>query len=91
VIDRPQQVTSDSEEILDDSVDRPESLYLSHGFEPSHLSLTLSDRFMRDFSPIVGVAIGVVQDRRHQGAARCLIAPQLVGDQPPGFPFLTFQ
>jgi hypothetical protein len=91
VIDRPQQVTSDSEEILDDSVDRPESLYLSHGFESSHLSLTLSDRFMRDFSPIVGVALCVVQDKRHHGAARGLIAPQLVGHLSQAFPSLTFQ
>jgi hypothetical protein len=50
-------VASDSEKILNDSLYRPESLRLSHGFEPSHLSLTLSNRFMRDFSPIVGVAL----------------------------------
>ena len=84
-------MASDSEEILDDSVHRPEALRLSHGFESSHLSLALPDRLMRDFSPIVGVAFGVVQGRRHEGAVRCLIAPQLVGDQPPGFPLLTFQ
>jgi hypothetical protein len=30
----PEQVASDSEEILDNSVRRPESLRLSQGFEP---------------------------------------------------------
>jgi hypothetical protein len=84
-------VASDSEEILDDSVYRPESLRVSHGFESSHLSLTLSDRLMRDFSPIVSVGFGVVHDGRHDSAPRCLIGPQLVGDQPAAFPFLTFQ
>jgi hypothetical protein len=84
-------VASDSEEILDDSVYRPESLRLSHGFESSHLSLALSDRLMRDFSPIVSVAFGVVRNRRHDSAVRRLIAPQLVGDQWPRFPFLTLQ
>ena len=82
---------SDSAEILNDSVHRPESLRLSNRFEPSHLSLTLSDRLMRNFGPIVSVAFGVVYDGRHDSTPGCLIGPQLVGDQPPGFPLLTFQ
>ncbi len=86
-----QKVASDWETILDNTVHRPESLRWSGGFESSHLSLTLSDRLMRDFSPIVSVAFGVVHDRRHDSAARCLIALQLVGDQSPRFPFLTLQ
>jgi hypothetical protein len=91
VVERPQQVASDSEEILDDCMYRPESLRLSHGFKSSHLSLALSDRLMRDFSPIVSIAFGVVHDRRHDSAVRSLIAPQLVGNQSSGFPFLTLQ
>ena len=91
MVDAPRQVASDSEKILHDSVYRPESLRLSHRFEPSHLSLALSDRFMRDFSPIVGVAFDVVHNGRHDSAPCCLIGPQLVGDQAPGFPLLTFQ
>jgi len=91
MVHRPQQVVSDSEKILDDSVYRPESLCLSHGFESSHLSLALSDRFMRNFSSVVSVTFVVVHDRRQDSAPRCLIAPQLVGDQPPRFPFLTLQ
>ena len=82
-------MASKSEKIVNDSVHRPESLHLTSGFEPSHLSLPLSNRFMRDFSPIVSVAFGVVQDRRHHTVARSLIGSQLVGDQSPGF--LTFQ
>ncbi len=41
MIGRPEQMPSDSEEIQDDSVDRQESLRLSGGLEPSHLSLSL--------------------------------------------------
>ena len=39
---RPQQVTSKAEEILNDSVNGQESLCLTGGFEPSHLSFSLS-------------------------------------------------
>jgi hypothetical protein len=83
-------MASDSEEILDDSVYRPESSRLTDGFESSHLSLALPDRLMRNFSPIVSVTFGVVHDGRHDSAPRCPIGPQLVGDQPQGFPLLTF-
>lgn len=41
--------------------------------------------------PTDGPAFGVVLDRRLDSAVRCLIAPQLISDQSPGFPFLTFQ
>ena len=62
VVGWPQQMPSDPEEIQDDSVDRQESLRLSSGLEPSHLSLSLSSWLVRGFSPIVGVAGGVVND-----------------------------
>ena len=52
-----QQMPSDSEEIQDHSVDRQEPLRLSGGFEPAHLSLSLSRRLMRDFGPVVGVNV----------------------------------
>src|SRR5262249_28649587 len=83
MVDRPQQVASDSEKILNDSVHRPESLHLTNGFEPAHLSLPLSDRLMGDFSSIVSVAFGVMHDRRHHRAARCLIGSHCVVDRPP--------
>ncbi len=53
---------SDPEEIQDDSVDRQESLRLSDGLEPWHLSLPLSGWLVGDFGPIVRVASGVVDD-----------------------------
>ena len=58
----PQQVTSDTEEILNDSMDRQESLRLSGRLEPSHLPLALSCRLVRDFNSIVGVSACVVED-----------------------------
>jgi len=50
-------VASDSEEILDDSMYRPESLRMSHRFEPSHLPLALADRFVADDNPTLGQKI----------------------------------
>ncbi len=87
----PQQIPSDPEEIQDDSVDRQESLRLSRGLEPPHLSLPLSGWLVGDFGPIVGVASGVMDDGRHDRPVRGNIAPQLVGDQPPRFARLAFQ
>ncbi len=46
---------------------------------------------MGDFGPIVGVASGVVDDGGHDRPLRCSVAPQSVGDQPPGLASLTFQ
>ncbi len=87
----PQQVSSDTEEILGDSVHRQESLGLSRGFEPSHSSLPLSGRLVRDFCPIVRVSAGVMDNGRHDRSLRGGIAPQLVGDQSSGLASLAFQ
>ena len=87
----PQQMPSDSEEIQDDPMDRQESLCLSGELEPSHLSLPLSCRLVRDLNSIVGVAFGVVDYGRHHISMRCTVAAQLVCHQPPGFASLTFQ
>jgi hypothetical protein len=57
-----QQVSSDTEEVLGDSVHRQEPLRLSHGFEPSHASLPLSGWLVGDFRPIVRVLACVVGD-----------------------------
>lgn len=43
---RPQYVTSDSEEILDDAVHREEALRVSQGLKPSHLALSLARGLM---------------------------------------------
>ncbi len=87
----PQEVTSDAEEILDDSVHREKSLRLSRGLKPSHLSLALACRLVGDVRPIVLVLTGSMLHRRKDLAMSCRIASQLVGDQPPGRATLTFQ
>ena len=45
---RPQEVSTDSEEILHDTVNRREPLELSGRLETPHLALTLSSRLMGD-------------------------------------------
>ena len=79
VVDCPQQVTPDTKEILGDSVHRQELLRLSRGFEPSHSSLPLSGRLVRDFCPIVRVSAGLMDNGRHDRSLRGGIAPQLFG------------
>jgi len=46
VVGWPNQMPSDPEEIQDDAVGRQESLRLSGGLEPAHLSLSLSRRLV---------------------------------------------
>jgi hypothetical protein len=91
VVDCPQQVTPDTEEVLGDSVHRQESLRLSGGLEPSHLSLPLSGRLVGNLRSIVLVSAGVVDDGRHDRSLRRGITPQLVRDQPPRPASLTLQ
>ena len=74
-------VSTDSEEILHDSVNRRESLELSGRLEAPHLALPLTRRLVGDFGSIVRVLISDVDHRRHHGAARGGVGAQLVGDQ----------
>ena len=67
------------EEIANDPVNRQKPLRLASGFELAHLAFPLSGRLMRDFSPVVGVAPGVVHDRRHHTLVRGPVASELVG------------
>ena len=67
---RPQEMPTDSEEMLHDPVNRREPLELSGRRETPHLALTLSGRLMRDLRAVVRVLIGGVDHRRHHGAAR---------------------
>ena len=78
---RPQEVSTDSEEILHDPVNRREPLELSGRREPPHLALPLTRRVVGDLGSIVRVLIGDVDHRRHHGAARGGGGAQLVGDQ----------
>ena len=46
VVNRSEQVTADTEEVLHESVHREKPLRVRGGFEPAHLSLALSRRLM---------------------------------------------
>ena len=81
MVSRPQEVSTDLEEILHDPVNRRESLELSGRREPSHLALPLTRRLVGDLGSIVRVRISDVDHRRHHGAARGGVGAQLVGDQ----------
>ena len=78
---RPQEVSTDAEEILHDPVNRREPLELSGRLETPHLALPLTRRLVGDLGSIVRVLIGDVDHRRHHGAARGGVGAQLVGDQ----------
>jgi hypothetical protein len=54
------EVPSNAEQVLEDSVNREESLGLLRRLEPAHLALSLSRWLMRDFGPIVRVPARVV-------------------------------
>ena len=68
-----------------------ESLGLLWRLEPAHLSLSLSRRLMRDFGPVVRIPARVMAHRRHDVPPCRTVAPELVGDQPPGFATLTLE
>src|SRR4051812_15554710 len=61
-----QQVPSWSEEILDDTVEREETLRLTSRFKSAHLPFSFARRLMRDFGAIVGISFGAVGKRRSQ-------------------------
>ena len=74
MVDRPQQVTSDTKQILSDSVYRQEPLCLSPGLEPSHPSFSLAGWLVRDFHAVIRVSSGFVGDRRHGCPMRSTVA-----------------
>ena len=51
-MDGPQEVAADTKEILDGSVHREKPLRVGGGFEPTHLTLALPRRLMREFHPV---------------------------------------
>ena len=81
MVSRSQEVSTDSEQILHDTVNRREPLELSGRLETPHLALTLSDRLMRDLRAVVRVLIGAVKHRRHHRATGGRVTAQHVGDQ----------
>ena len=91
MVSRPQEVSTDAEEILHDPVNRREPLELIGRLEPPHLALPLTRRLVGDLGPIVRILISDVDHRRHHGAARGGIGAQLVGDQSSRETALGFQ
>jgi hypothetical protein len=85
VIGRAHEMPPNSKQVLDDSVNREESLGVLRRLEPAHLSLSLSRRLMRDLSPIVRIPARVMDHRRHDVPPRRTVAPELVGDEMAGF------
>ena len=81
VVSRSQEVSTDSEQILHDTVNRREPLELSGRLEPPHLALTLSGRLLGDLRAVIRVLIGAVKHRRHHRATGGRVTAQRVGDQ----------
>ena len=81
MVSRSQEVSTDSEQILHDTVNRRKPLELSGRLETPHLALTLSDRLMGDLRAVIRVLIGAVEHRWHHRATGGRVAAQLVGNQ----------
>src|SRR6266849_1682648 len=64
---------------------------MSRGFEPSHRSLALAGRLMRDFGSIVFEPLRAVNDRRHYDGVGRRVTAQLVRDQTPWRTAQSFQ
>ncbi len=67
------------------------SLGLSRGFESTHLAFLPPGVLMRDFSPIVFILAGSMDDRWEDLSVGGRIAAKLVGNELPGWPPLVFQ
>ena len=91
MVSRPQEVSTDSEEILHDTVNRREPLELSGRLKTPHLALPLTRRLVGDLGSIVRVLISDVDHGRHHGAACGGVGAQLVGDQSSRDTALGFQ
>lgn len=78
----PEQMAADSEEILDERVHRQEALGVSCRFEPTHLALSLTRRFVRHLGVVVRIPFREMGHRRHGRPTRSSVTLQLVGDQP---------
>ena len=70
MVSRPQEVSTDAEEILHDPVNRREPLELSGRLETPHLALPLTRRLVGDLGSIVRVMIGNGDHRRDRVGGR---------------------
>ena len=57
-------LTTDSEQVLNGTVSREKTLSVGHWFEPSHLAFLLTRWLMRDFSLVVLVLTGAMNNGR---------------------------
>lgn len=64
MVDGPQQVAADTKEILNESVRREKTLRVRGGFEPSHLSLALPRRLMRNLRSIASCRLNLTMPSR---------------------------
>ena len=69
MVSRPQEVPTDSEEILHDTVNRREPLELSGRLETPHLALTLSGRRLP--SSFLIVSVFRIRTSSTRSSARC--------------------
>jgi CheY-like chemotaxis protein len=74
-------MSSNGEQVANDVVDREEPLGLCHRFKAPHIPLAPPGRLVGDFGPVVGVAGGVVDHRRHDDPVRGAVAPEAIGDE----------
>jgi hypothetical protein len=80
----PKPMSPNVEQVAHDVVDREEPLGLCRRFETPHVALASARWLVGDFGPVIGVAGRVVDDGRHDHAARGTVAPEAIGDEAAG-------
>jgi hypothetical protein len=74
-------MSSNGEQVPYDLVDGKEALCLRSRSEASHVALASPRRLVGDFDPVVGVAGGVMHNRRHDDPVGGAVAPKSIGDE----------
>ena len=69
IMEGPQEVATDTEEILNGPMHREKPLRVRGGFEPAHLPFPLRGRLVGDCRPVVRVMVRAVDHGRHHGSA----------------------
>ena len=64
---RPEQMATDPEEVLHDTVYRREALKMGGGLEAAHPAFTLPHRLVRDYCAVVRILVRTVGHRRITG------------------------
>ena len=74
-------MSSDCEQVSYHLVNGKEALCLRSRSEAWHVALASPRRLVGDFDPVVGVAGGVMGNRRHDDPVRGAVAPKSIGDE----------